>query len=433
MINKCKKILNRNSFIIFAIFYSFYKAFPNFPVSSALTRIYLIYGFVFFIYNIIKDPKKLIFHNMFSSYLYLFTFIVSVFYNCFYYKIRFRFPFDVFGSFIISLLFLVPRDIDEDANDLKKSYYIIMKILLFFSLLFGIANIAFSINIILNSRVNTIFDFLLKYFTTPFVGVLDNQNKLAWYAIAAMIPSIYFLYSNVKYKNISLTNLFIHLFSILFTGCRSAYLALIISIFYLIFFIYRKKGKVINYKLLVPFIFVIILIIVFFIIIRGVNFKGSNRFEIWYTCILAFLDSNPIIGCSYLMASKVKYDAAINWIADPSKYYILAYAPHNAFLEALCTNGLLGFIAIITLFLRTFYKIYKITIINYRLSNEINAIIICSTLCVINVFCGAMTDVYVLTPRLYMLSHILGMVSIGYISQLYYLLYKDEKKIKYIW
>jgi len=83
----------------------------------------------------------------------------------------------------------------------------------------------------------------------------------------------------------------------------------------------------------------------------------DTRGLIWITALSAFL-SNPLTGVGYFMFHKVSYD--YNVLPDAIYMeYVYGLDAHSTLINFLCETGLIGFTAILLLFLAVFILSYK--------------------------------------------------------------------------
>lgn len=149
------------------------------------------------------------------------------------------------------------------------------------------------------------------------MGILDSLKK-TWQKIVAMaiIPVI--------------------IINIVYTYSRGAWLALLVVLIFLIFFIPEKKTKVILISLITAFLICLFVTPILrerfmFILQKG---GDSGRYWRWQAAISIFKDS-PLIGCGLGLFMDIFY-----------KYTKAGYHyAHNCYLQMLAETGLIGFMS----------------------------------------------------------------------------------------
>lgn len=329
--------------IYFASFYlitsmTFITAFQNIPGVNLLPKIALIWGGIISlhnIFNIIKRKPSLIEYILF---LFLgFTLILNLV----------KYPTtDNLKSWIINLiLFTAMFYIDETKSTDK-----LKKDILFLS------NI--SIFTILTLAVISLFMYFTKL--TPVVGntmyggisgIYTNPNSFGIASAITIIISILVINNlrNKFMKSLYVVNIIIQAFSLLISGCRSAYF-IFIAIFAL--WILLKISKPIYRILLVAIPSISILSFIIFnstLLLKN----SSGRMNLW---ISAFdvIKNNILfgVGNSNLIPS-------VTAVRETELLGIEAGGLHNMFLQLITVNGIIAFIIFVLFIIASYITIVK--------------------------------------------------------------------------
>lgn len=329
--------------IYFSSFYlitsmTFITAFQNIPGVNLLPKIALIWGGIIAlhnIFNIIKRKPNLIEYILF---LFLgFTLIINLA----------KYPTtDNLKSWIINLiLFTAMFYIDETKSTDK-----LKKDILFLS------NV--SIFTILTLAVISLFMYFTKL--TPVVGntmygglsgIYTNPNSFGIAAAITIIISILVINNlrNKFMKSLYVVNIIIQAFSLLISGCRSAYF-IFIAIFAL--WILLKISKPIYRILLVAIPSISILSFIIFnstLLLKN----SSGRMNLW---ISAFdvIKNNILfgVGNSNLIPS-------VTAVRETELLGIEAGGLHNMFLQLITVNGIIAFIIFVLFIIASYITIVK--------------------------------------------------------------------------
>ena len=299
----------------------------------------------------------------------------------------------------ISFFLLYPVDNGRSQNSVKSEIKYISNILIivwtiacFISIIMFLLKIGYYIDIFPDSFSRQ------GFIEGRLFGIFEDPNFAAVVAIVVIILNVF----NIKTVSKRILKAF-YIISIVFnyiyvvlSGSRTAEVALAVTSFILIYFIFFKESK--NYKLnkvikqilIVLMSLIISLAVVLSIPIAkkvmsylpnliGVSFNSTNmvesrlkkpidttreditnssdlsncRFKIWISAIELF-KSKPIFGTSPRnMRSYAKVEIPNGFIAKRS------YAVHNAYIDVLTSTGIIGAIAIAVFFIKYLYDIFK--------------------------------------------------------------------------
>lgn len=224
--------------------------------------------------------------------------------------------------------------VNENEDKIEEEFQIIGWMVILFTFIVGVFSLGQSI-------FSNPTDFLELAKGGRYTGVYNNPNQLAYWCIASMV----FSYKMKKHRILFL-NLGLQFFLLLISGCRSAYLGLIVIV---IFNAYIKTN---NKKLILFAGLGTIFLIVAYTLFRyqwvhqylahfdeGVfNILSGNRYYLWKEVFSIFL-KNPIIGVGVHNLR----NAAEN-ILGPSSIIVTGNweDPHNILLSLLGYTGIAG-------------------------------------------------------------------------------------------
>jgi O-antigen ligase len=227
-----------------------------------------------------------------------------------------------------------------------------------------------------------IWDFYNRAF-----GIFGNPNYLAVFLISS-IPFFGLILNNKSrlIKIFSLAGLIITLSSLFLTGCRSAWIALIVSLLItgLIIAIQKKR-----YKLLLLAITTIFITICVFTFQQFQNTPSLSRLSLTKNNLgslttrlylqksgLQLFKEHPLIGSGQdTIAGRIE-PYLPEYLKSNDVFYI--DRTHNEFLDILIMQGLLGFIAYITFWIYLFIETIKSSIHSNNLTATLSTIAIIS-------------------------------------------------------
>jgi len=207
---------------------------------------------------------------------------------------------------------------------------------------------------------------------TRLMGPFNAVGITAEYFVISILLQIYmFISEREKYKKLFWIILLIGSFATLIaTGNRGGFISLILGLF-LINFLFKEKGTI--YLFILPIIFIGILIVTSYFVIRYTKYnllyerllstrleKGAipdTRYIAWKNAIEG-IKNKPIFGHGprfKLFDSSMKKTSLFN----KTHYFDIKLYPHNLYLFIFYTLGIVGLIAYIIFFLR-FYSCLKI-------------------------------------------------------------------------
>lgn len=359
MKNIIRKISSKYFFYNVFLFYTLLKLIPIGFISKYTTYIVSAIGvFVFFtrILNYILYDKICLKNNIYRI-LSLIIFLlscISFFYNCDFHVINDDIKV-LLVIFINFLVLFVPYK--NDDTDCDKYLFDFTKIIVIFSMVYAVLCI--------------LYVFIEKQ--DRLWGITDSVWSYCSYLLVALASSIYqALNSEGKYKKVCIFNSILHIFLIIITQQRSAYLGLLVATFFTFFIVLKKykfiyiritiKNFFIRYKVFVFIIAAITLFICFYInpsIIfkKIISMSTSGRIPIWVITIKALFDGGKLLlgvcGNSYNYFSNYIIKNIPNAIQNgkfDKLYYLIANSYfHNIYIGMLSYFGIATLITVFIL------------------------------------------------------------------------------------
>ncbi len=322
-----------------------------------------------------------------------------------YKKKKLLIPYVIF--FIYSILFIVGTLVYRDNSILNEIQYL-FKIIYFPILLVSLYSLRDKIKISKMTLYTTLFIYLLLIFVPILFGIgyksyeitkvgtlgfFNSANEISG-IISILTPIIFIIF--VSEKNIikSLIFTIIYLIVILTIGTKTPFLALIITVFLTLIYIWIKNIKNKNYKIVFySFICLLIYIITFILIISHTNFYKNIKTHLDYLKI----DNVNEVFENKKMINQFIFSRRLTFLQNKSKIYKNSSIYEKLFGIGLANNtklieidyfdifysfGIVGFITIFLTIMFIFYKILKnkqkITYERYMLLLSFTYIIILS-------------------------------------------------------
>ena len=311
-------------------------------------------------------------------------FFLLIIYTCLfiYKKKKLLIPYIIF--FIYSILFIVGALIYRDSSILNEIQYL-FKVIYFPILLASLYSLRDKIKISKMTLYTTLFIYLLLIFVPILFGVgyksyeitkvgtlgfFNSANEISG-IISILTPIIFIIF--VSEKNIikSLIFTIIYLIVILTIGTKTPFLALIITVFLTLIYIWIKNIKNKNYKIVFySFICLLIYIITFILIISHTNFYKNIKTHLDYLKI----DNVNEVFENKKMINQFIFSRRLTFLQNKSKIYKNSSIYEKLFGIGLANNtklieidyfdifysfGIVGFITIFLTIIFIFYKILK--------------------------------------------------------------------------
>lgn len=211
------------------------------------------------------------------------------------------------------------------------------------------------------------------------LGLFGNRNILA-IGILFRIPLLIILslrLNKISFYIFSIILTTIAFFNVFLLSSRTAFLAIILCLFYLFIILcyrlFKSNKALLSLSKGMILLFILPLISSYFIsnsIINDNDFgnvnsrvasiastedESKNRRLLFYGHSIANLKENPIFGCGIgnWRILSIKYDS------ENMENYVVPYNAHNDILEAATETGILGGLSFISFFIILFYFIFK--------------------------------------------------------------------------
>lgn len=358
------KILSRDYFFYYSLFYLTCKLFPYTKDISFLTYVMFAYALVTFTYNRIIKNIDLVFPDCWFSYGIMLISIISVLFNG-YTDLR-KVIIDLIPIFVNLFLFF-PTLKNDNFNTLDNIFSKIMIYIYVLGIITTLANITYYIIRFCDGSIQYVGYYRM-------FGIFGNPNLVGWFESVFLGSVFFFIFhynNNIYLKKINYISLFICLFCIIASQCRSVYLAILVFVIYYIMTT-ERLNIFFNKHTKLSILILSILIIVFFTALLFLNGRfGSDREDVIRYSLYNLKNNNIFLGLSYGRLRQV-------WIENYHSFFnidnsipvrdIFAEAnTHNILLQQLCTNGIIGFsilvafiislIRVLIRFLKSYYSI----------------------------------------------------------------------------
>ncbi len=299
-----------------------------------------------------------------------------------YKKKKLLIPYIIF--FIYSILFIVGTLIYRDSSILNEIQYL-FKIFYFPILLVSLYSLRDNIKISKMTLYTTLLIYLLLIFVPILFGVgyksyeitkvgtlgfFNSANEISG-IISILTPIIFIIFATEKNIIKCLIFTIIYLIVILTIGTKTPFLALIITVFLTLIYIWIKNIKNKNYKIVFySFICLLISIITFILIISHTNFYKNIKTHLDYLKI----DNVNEVFENKKMINQFIFSRRLTFLHNKSKIYKNSSIYEKLFGIGLANNtklieidyfdifysfGIVGFITIFLTIMFIFYKILK--------------------------------------------------------------------------
>jgi len=187
-------------------------------------------------------------------------------------------------------------------------------------------------------------------------------GSVIFFISATLLASMYFMdnFKKKKYK-ILLTILFsLNVIILILSNSRGLIIAALLAISFLVLVFKR----ILFLKILTSIIVIFVLVVFMFPEFEdSVNFyfrTGTTNREIFWGAGIDIINDYPIVGVGPHLFDKYFYSYAPSVVLEIKEWKAGSHTPHNFFLYYAAENGILGFIAGVSLFLIWFYIVGQV-------------------------------------------------------------------------
>lgn len=380
MLKILNKILDREYFLFYSLFYLLFK-YTFFTAGRVFTYIMFVYAILIFLYDFYKHRGIYKFRGYIFSYLMCISAVLSCIIVA--HKIN-RDAISGLSIFFINFFMYLPMFHDKDMKYINKIFNYIFITILVYSFVVNLLGVIFAA-----------FGKEIVFFGTQFgavynkrlVTVRETANETGWFAILSSVISIYYLFKNnfytkiknKKYNIILLVNIFIQVATFILSGNRSSIIGLMA--FFLVFvYVYGNYSGNNIYKKLFYILLVLAIIglgAYLYFKINDSRTSDARRYDMIAFGILYLTTVNPVFGSSFV---NLAYDLDNNFekiwsifaFKSPKneiKQLTKDANAHNVFIQQIETNGLLGFIILLSFFIYVFKETIRF-ISNITINDE---------------------------------------------------------------